>query len=45
MGDYIRGLVVRLHVTPEQDVLFKKNYGCTRKTYKCNIRQMYSQTW
>ena len=33
MGDYIRGLVVRLHVTPEQDVLFKKNYGCTRKTY------------
>ena len=24
MGDYIRGLVVRLHVTPEQDVLFKK---------------------
>ena len=33
MGDYIRGLVVRLHVTPKQDVAFKKNYGCTRKTY------------
>ena len=26
-------MVVKLHVTPEQEVLFKKNYGCTRKTY------------
>ena len=33
MGEYIRGMVVKLHVTPEQEVLFKKNYGCTRKTY------------
>ena len=33
MGDFIRGLVVKLHVTPEQEVEFKKNYGCTRKTY------------
>ena len=33
MGEYIRGVVVKLHVTPEQEVLFKKNYGCTRKTY------------
>ena len=27
MGDYIRGLVVRLHVTPEQDVLFLEGEG------------------
>ena len=33
MGEYIRGVVVKLHVTPEQEVMFKKNYGCTRKTY------------
>ena len=33
MGEYIRGVVVKLHLTPEQEVLFKKNYGCTRKTY------------
>ena len=33
MGDYIRGVVVKLHVTPEQEVLFKQNYGCTRKTH------------
>ncbi|MBE6491071.1 MAG: transposase [Methanobrevibacter sp.] len=33
MGDFIRGVVVKLHVTPEQEVEFKKNYGCTRKTY------------
>ena len=33
MGDFIRGLIVKLHVTPEQEVEFKKNYGCTRKTY------------
>ena len=32
MGDYIRGVVVKLHVTPEQEVMFKQNYGCTRKT-------------
>ena len=33
MGEYIRGVVVKLHLTPEQEVMFKKNYGCTRKTY------------
>ena len=33
MGEYIRGVVVKLHLTPEQEVIFKKNYGCTRKTY------------
>ena len=33
MGDYIRGVVVKLHLTPKQEELFKKNYGCTRKTY------------
>ena len=32
MGEYIRGVVVKLHVTPEQEILFKQNYGCTRKT-------------
>ena len=32
MGDYIRGVVVKLHLTPEQEVMFKQNYGCTRKT-------------
>ena len=33
MGVYIRGVVVKLHVTLEQEVLFKQNYGCTRKTH------------
>ncbi|MBR3141084.1 MAG: transposase [Methanobrevibacter sp.] len=33
MGDYIRGVVVKLHLTPKQEVMFKKNYGCTRKTH------------
>ncbi|WP_407374921.1 helix-turn-helix domain-containing protein [Methanobrevibacter sp.] len=33
MSEYIRGLVVKLHLTPEQEVEFKKNYGCARKTY------------
>ena len=33
MGEYIRGVVVKLHLTPEQEVMFKKNYGCTRKTH------------
>ena len=33
MGEYIRGVVVKLHLTPEQEVEFKKNYGCTRKWY------------
>lgn len=33
MGEYIRGVVVKLHVTPEQEDFFKKNYGCTRKVY------------
>ena len=33
MGEYIRGLVVKLHLTPEQEVLFKKNSGCTRKVH------------
>ena len=33
MGEYIRGVVVKLHLTPEQEIMFKKNYGCTRKTY------------
>ena len=33
MGEYIRGVVVKLHVTPEQEVMFKQNYGCTRKTH------------
>ena len=33
MGEYIRGVVVKLHLTPEQEVNFKKNYGCTRKTH------------
>ena len=33
MGEYIRGVVVKLHVTPKQEVLFKKNYGCTRKAH------------
>ena len=33
MGEYIRGVVVKLHVTPKQEVLFKKNYGCTRKVH------------
>ena len=32
MSEYIRGVVVKLHLTPEQEVLFKQNYGCTRKT-------------
>ena len=31
MGEYIRGVVVKLHLTLEQEVLFKQNYGCTRK--------------
>ena len=33
MGEYIRGVVVKLHLTPEQEAEFKKNYGCTRKTH------------
>ena len=33
MDEYIRGVVVKLHLTPEQEVMFKKNYGCTRKTH------------
>ena len=33
MGEYIRGVVVKLHLTPEQEVMFKQNYGCTRKTH------------
>ena len=33
MGEYIRGVVVKLHLTLEQEVMFKQNYGCTRKTY------------
>ncbi len=33
MGEYIRGVVVKLHLTPKQEVMFKKNYGCTRKTH------------
>ena len=33
MSEYIRGVVVKLHVTPEQEILFKQNYGCTRKTH------------
>ena len=33
MGNFIRGLIVKLHVTPEQELEFKKNYDCTRKTY------------
>ena len=33
MGDYIRGVVVKLHLTPKQEVIFKQNYGCTRKTH------------
>ena len=33
MGEYVRGVVVKLHLTPEQEVEFKKNYGCTRKAY------------
>ena len=33
MGEYIRGAVVKLHLTPEKEVMFKKNYGCIRKTY------------
>ena len=33
MVEHIRGLVVKLHLTPEQEVLFKKNYGCTRKIH------------
>lgn len=32
MGEYIRGVVVKLHLTLEQEVMFKQNYGCTRKT-------------
>ena len=32
MSEYIRGVVVKLHLTPEQEILFKQNYGCTRKT-------------
>ena len=31
MGEYIRGVIVKLHLTKKQKVLFKKNYGCTRK--------------
>ena len=26
-------MVVKLHLTPKHEVLFKKNYGCTPKTY------------
>ena len=26
MGEYIRGVVVKLHVTPEQEVMFKQNF-------------------
>ena len=33
LGEYIRGVVVKLHLTPEQEIEFKKNYGCTRKTH------------
>ena len=33
MGEYIRGVVVKLHLTPKLEVLFKKNYGCTRKIH------------
>ena len=33
MGEYIQGVVVKLHLTPKQEVLFKKNYGCTRKVH------------
>ena len=33
MGEYIRGVVVKLHLTPEQEVMFKQNYGCTRKIH------------
>ena len=33
MGEYIRGVVVKLHLTLEQEVMFKQNYGCTRKTH------------
>ena len=33
MGEYIRGVVVKLHLTLEQEILFKQNYGCTRKTH------------
>ncbi len=36
MGEYIRGVVVKLHLTPEQEVMFKQNYGCTRKTGDSN---------
>ena len=33
MSEYIRGVVVKLHLTPEQEGMFKQNYGCTRKTH------------
>ena len=33
MGEFIRGVVVKLHLTPKQEVLFKKNYGCARKVH------------
>ena len=33
MDKYIRGLVVKLHLTPKQEIMFKENYGCTRKTH------------
>ena len=27
MGEHIRGVVVKLHLTLEQEILFKQNYG------------------
>ena len=33
MDKYIRGVVVKLHLTPKQEIMFKENYGCTRKTH------------
>ncbi len=46
MGEYIRGVVVKLHLTPEQEVMFKQNYGCTRKTIptKTELNQFLNES-
>ena len=43
MDEYKRGVVVKLHLTRNQEVQFKKNYGCDRKVHnellsKCKIK-------
>ena len=44
MDKYIRGVVVKLHLTPKQEIMFKENYGCTRKTYN-ELLNKYKATY